>query len=50
MGIWGIIFLSKEIQQWEAFKKTLKNADDIAEVERTIEFLKKKEAEEKTEG
>lgn len=48
MGLWGTIFFSKQIEQWEAFKKTLKNADDIAEVEKTIEFLKKKEAEAKT--
>lgn len=49
MGMFGIIFFSEQIAQLEAFKKTLKNADEIAEVEKTIELLRKKKAEKKIE-
>ena len=47
MGRWGIIFFSEEIAQLEAFKKTLTNADEIAEIDRQIAELRKKEAEAK---
>lgn len=49
MGKYGFIFFSREIAQLEAFKKTLKNADEIADVEKTIELMKKKDAERKGE-
>lgn len=49
MGMFGYIFFSKEIAQLEAFKKMLKDPDEIASVEKTIELLKKKEAEKKGE-
>lgn len=45
MGKWGLFLFSEEIAQLEAFKKTLTDADEIADVERTIELLRKKEAE-----
>lgn len=47
MGKWGIIFFSEEIAKAEAFKKTLKKAEDIANVEKYIELLRKEEAESK---
>lgn len=49
MGKWGYFFFSKEIEQLEAFKKTLKCEEEIADVEKTIELLRKKEAESKEE-
>lgn len=47
MGRWGIIFFSEEIAQLEAFKKTLTDPAEIAEVERKIAELREKEAEAK---
>lgn len=47
MGMFGFIFFSKEIAQLEAFKKTLTNPDEIAEVERQIAELRAKEAQAK---
>lgn len=49
MGIWGYLFFSQQIAQLEAFKKTLKCENEIADVEKTIALLKKKKAEAKTE-
>jgi hypothetical protein len=49
MGMFGYIFFSEEITQLEAFKKTLKDPAEIADVEKTIELFKKKEAEKKGE-
>ena len=48
MGAFGPIFFSRKIAQLEAFKKTLTNPAEIADVEKTIELLKKKEAEKKS--
>ena len=45
MGKWGFFLFSKEIEQLEAFKKTLTKPEEIKQVEETIELLKKKEAE-----
>lgn len=45
MGKYGFFFFSEEIAQLEAFKKTLTNADEIAEVDRQIEELRVKQAE-----
>ena len=45
MGKWGFLFFSEEIAQLEAFKKTLTNADEIAEIDRQIAELREKEAE-----
>lgn len=44
MGFWGTLWLSKTVAQLEDFKKTLKNPDDIAAVEKTIAILKEKES------
>lgn len=49
MGKWGSIFLSKEITQLEALKKTLKDEKEIAKVDEVIAMLKAKEAEGKDE-
>lgn len=49
MGKWGYFFFSEEIEQLETFKATLKDPAEIADVEKTIALLKKKEAEEKAE-
>ncbi len=40
----GSLFMSKTVAQLEDFKKTLKNPDDIAAVEKTIAILKEKES------
>lgn len=40
MGIFGLFFLSREIEQLEAFKKTLKNPAEIAEIDRQIASLR----------
>ena len=40
MGRYGPIFFSEEIAQLEAFKKTLTNPTEIAEVEAKIAKLK----------
>lgn len=45
MGLWGTIFFSEKIAQLEAFKKTLTNAEDIAEVDEQIADLKARQAE-----
>lgn len=45
MGIFGIIFFSKEIAQLEAFKATLTDAEEIKKVEKAIEILKMKDGE-----
>ena len=42
MGHWGFFFLSKEIAQLEAYKATLKNEAEIAEVDEVIAQLKSK--------
>lgn len=42
MGRWGFIFFSEQIAQLEAFKQTLSSADEIADVEKTIELLRKR--------
>ena len=47
MGDWGFFLFSREIAQLEAFKATLTNADEIRDVEKTIQLLKEKEAEQK---
>lgn len=47
MGTWGVIFFSKEIAQLEAFKSTLKDPAEIAEVDKQIAELRAKEAEAK---
>lgn len=49
MGQWGYIFFSEEIAQLEAFKKTLTNPAEIAEIDEQIAELRKKEKESKTE-
>ena len=48
MGMFGSFFFSEEVEQLEAFKSTLKDPAEIADVEKTIEILKKK-AQEKSE-
>lgn len=40
MGIWGSLWLSKDIAQLEAFKATLTKPEDIAKVEQRIAELK----------
>ena len=45
MGMFGTFFFSEEIAQLEAFRKTLSDPAEIADVDKTIELLKKKEAE-----
>lgn len=47
MGMWGTILFSEQITQLEAFKATLKDPAEIADVEKTIALLKAKEAEKK---
>lgn len=47
MGTWGLFFFSREIAQLEAFKKTLTNPAEIAEVDAQIAELRAKEAEAK---
>ncbi len=47
MGRFGLIFFSEEIAQLEAFKKTLTNKDEIAEIDRQIAELQKKAEENK---
>jgi hypothetical protein len=42
MGKWGVFFFSEEIAQLEAFKATLKNADEIAKVDEAIRVLQEK--------
>lgn len=44
MGRWGYLFFSKEIAQLEAFKATLTDPADIAEVDAQIADLRAKEA------
>lgn len=43
MGDWGPIFFSEKITQLEAFKKTLTNPAEIAEVDAQIAELKEKQ-------
>ena len=43
MGRYGTLFFSGEVAQLEAFKKTLTDPSEIADVEKTIELLKAKE-------
>lgn len=45
MGWFGSLFFSKQITQLEDFKKTLRNKEEIEQVEKTIAILKKKESE-----
>lgn len=45
MGEWGWIFFSEKISQLEAFKKTLKDPEEIAKVDAEIADLKAKQAE-----
>ena len=45
MGLWGAFFFSKEIDQLEAFKKTLTDPAEIARVDEAIKLLKEKSAE-----
>ena len=45
MGLWGTFFFSKEIAQLEAFKATLKDAEEIKKVEEAIALLKKHDEE-----
>lgn len=47
MGRWGFFFFSKEIEQLEAFKKTLTDPYEIAEVDAQIAELRAKEEEAK---
>ena len=47
MGIFGFFFFSREIAQLEAFKKTLTDPAEIAEVDKQIAELREKEAEAK---
>lgn len=47
MGFWGTLWLSKTVAQLEDFKKTLKNPDEIAAVEKTIAVIKEREDAEK---
>ncbi|MBR5273599.1 MAG: hypothetical protein IKU25_09475 [Clostridia bacterium] len=42
MGKWGFLFFSEKIAQLEAFKETLKDADEIAQVDETIALIKSK--------
>ena len=44
MGIFGIIFFSKEVAQLEAFKATLTDAEEIAKVEKAIKILTEADA------
>ena len=44
MSKWGFIFFSEEIAQLEAFKATLTNPDEIAEIDRQIAELREKAA------
>lgn len=41
MGRWGYLFFSELIAQKEAFKETLKDPDEIAEVQKEIDELRK---------
>lgn len=45
MGKYGFIFFSEEIAQLEAFKRTLTDEVEIAEVDKQIAELKAKQAE-----
>ena len=47
MGMFGTLFFSEQVTQLEAFKATLKDPAEIADVEKTIALLKAKEAEKK---
>ena len=49
MSAWGMIFFSEQITQLEAFKATLSDPAEIADVEKTIALLKAKEAAKKGE-
>lgn len=49
MGKWGILLFSEEITQLEAFKATLSDPAEIADVEKTIALMKAKQAEKKGE-
>lgn len=49
MGMFGFFLFSKEIAQLEAFKKTLKDPAEIANVEKAIKVLREKENESKHE-
>lgn len=49
MGTWGLFFFSEEIAQLEAFKKTLTNPAEVAEIDRQIAELRAKAEEAKTE-
>ena len=49
MGMFGTIFFSEQIAQLEAFKATLKDPAEIADVDKTIAVLKEKEAQKKGE-
>jgi hypothetical protein len=49
MGIYGFFLFSEEIAQLEAFKATLTDPAEIADVDKTIALLKAKEAEKKGE-
>lgn len=42
MGLWGGWFLSDEIAQLEAFKKTLTDEEQIKQIEEIIAKLKEK--------
>lgn len=43
MGMFGTFFFSEEIAQLEAFKATLSNPAEIAEVDKQIADLRKQE-------
>ena len=45
MGKWGVLFFSEEITQLEAYKQTLTDPAQIAEVEKQIAALRAKSAE-----
>lgn len=45
MGRYGLFFFSDEIAQLEAFKKTLTNPEEIAEIDRQIAELSEKSKE-----
>lgn len=45
MGDWGWFFFSEKITQLEAFKATLSDPAEIADVEKTIAIMKAKQAE-----
>lgn len=47
MGRWGLFFLSEEIAQLEAFKATLTNSSEIAEIDRQIAELRAMDEENK---